>query len=255
MELKLIHPMRYPRDVPFASSQAMQTDDDRVTQPALSVISPKRSLPGSRAIVGGLLVAVAFVGTYAAATGLTGSDTRSVLVVTRDLPTGARIEASDVRVVQTELGSAVAGGTIASPGVAIGTTLTGPVKSGEILQAGSLTAKAGSATQPEMSFSIPSSRALGNTLSSGETVDVLVSDKGGSNTPARVVVSNVTILKSSAAGNSALGASGDVTITVAVDNRADAAALAGAIDTGQVTLVRTTGLVEATTTVGAADGA
>lgn len=169
-----------------------------------------------------------------------GSNSHNVVVASRDLSPGTQLTASDVRVESAELSSNLVGHTIGQPSVVIGTTVTGPVKAGEILQPGALVDGSAS-TGPEMSFSLPSSRALGGNLQSGETVDVLVTDKTTPAAAATTAVKDVKIIKVGGE-KSALGDSGDLTVTVGLRSRAEASALAAAVDTGNVTLVRTTAL-------------
>src|SRR5688500_7653472 len=62
------------------------------------VIRRRRPLPGNRAVVGGFLVAVAIVGTFATVSSA-GDDHRITLVVARDdLAVGDRITADDLAV-------------------------------------------------------------------------------------------------------------------------------------------------------------
>src|SRR3954464_14532051 len=69
-------------------------------------IRRRRTLPGSRAVVGGLLVAVAAVGTYAMATGAGGDAGTAYLAAARDLPAGHRIERGDLGTVDADLPAA-----------------------------------------------------------------------------------------------------------------------------------------------------
>ncbi len=208
-------------------------------------ITRRKALPNNRAIAGGLLIALAAVGTFAAASGLTSTPTAKYVVASHDLAPGTRITSADLTTVELEQSPALSAHSITKPDILIGTTLLGPLKAGELFQVGSLVntpAGANGVALPEVSFSLPSSRSLGGVIRPGESVDILVSDKSASTNAARTAVAGAKVVRVEKAGSSVIGSSGDVTITVSVNSRESAAAIASAVDTGQVTLVRTTGV-------------
>lgn len=214
--------------------------DDATAVVGRTVRSGRQGLPGSRAIVGALLVSVAAVGTFATASGATARDSTSVVVAAHDLPVGTRLTSNDLRVLDVEIDRRVADHTVRDPSSLIGRTLLGPIRSGELLQTGSVATKTSSGERPELSFQLPAARALGGDLRSGETVDVLVTNKS-TGTGASVAVHDAQVVRVERS-SSGLGNSADVTIVIAVADREEAGALAAAIDNGQVTLVRTTGI-------------
>ena len=67
------------------------------------VIEQRRGLPGSRAVVGGLLMAVAAIGVFAAYTDATSGSGAQVVVAVRDLRVGHVIDQADLRAVAAEL--------------------------------------------------------------------------------------------------------------------------------------------------------
>jgi len=62
-------------------------------------IRRRRSLPGSRAVVGGLLVAAAAVGAFGTYAAASDGPSDSVVVLTRDVGPGERLDAEDLAVV------------------------------------------------------------------------------------------------------------------------------------------------------------
>ncbi len=197
-------------------------------------------VPGPRAIIGGLLVAVAAIGTYAATTGAVGSDDRSVLIAARDLPAGTKLGVGDVRVITASINSATARNLASSPKQVEGSTLLAGLKAGEFLQGGNVASK--SIASPELSFAVPRARAVAGDLRSGETVDVIATDKGGDSRSARTAVAGAKVMKIDKGSGNSIGGGGDVIVTVSVSDRIQASTLAAAVDGGQITLVRTTGL-------------
>lgn len=224
------------------SSAAILRNGDSAASPNLRVLTPRWSLPGSRSIVGGVLVAVAVLGTYAAATQTGKDDTHSVVIAARDIAPGTRLQATDFRVVKMELSPSLSDHVLQSPSKLAGATVLGPLTSGDVIQP-SLIATAQSTTPYfEVSFSLPASRALDGVLRSGETVDILVTDKANPAAIARSAASDVRVLRTQDSSGGGIGKSADITLTVGVNSRSDAAAVAAAVDQGDVTLVRTTGL-------------
>src|SRR5438132_1082243 len=58
----------------------------------------RRALPSGRAVAGGLLVALALIGIYAAYTGATAPPRRSYVVAAHDIAVGSRLEPKDLTV-------------------------------------------------------------------------------------------------------------------------------------------------------------
>ncbi len=195
-------------------------------------------LPGRRAVVGGLLVAMSVLGTFAVANGATSTTPTDVVVASRDLSPGSVLKASDLTTIPVT-GRAF-GGAIVDPAMVVGATVVGPIRQGELLQPGTLVRR-GAPPRREVSFSLPAARALSGDLRPGETVDVLGTDKTGG-TGATTAVAGALVLKVDRSGTAALGSHGDVTVSVAVRDAGDATALVSAVDSGHITLVRTTGI-------------
>jgi Flp pilus assembly protein CpaB len=212
---------------------------DRADRPA-RIIAHKLPLPGTRAVLGGLLVGIAALGAFVTASGGMGGDSRGYLVATHDLAPGSRLTSNDLRIVQAP-SNEPAQHTFRTRSSAEGLTLLGPVKAGELIQSGNVADKRSEPGIPEISFSIPSSRALGGDLRSGESVDVLVTgNANGSSPTTQSAVTGATVLDVDR-GGSGITRGSDVTVVLAVHSDAEAKAVANAIDNGHITLVRTTG--------------
>src|SRR4051794_12766271 len=72
------------------------------------VVSRRRALPNRRAVIGGLLVAIAAVGVFVAARGRDSRTQHRVAVAAHDVAAGATIRAADVDYPTLELSDAVA---------------------------------------------------------------------------------------------------------------------------------------------------
>lgn len=214
------------RDVP-------PTDDGRV-------IRRRRPLPGSRAAVGGFLVAVAVVGTFATVSGAT-DDRRTALVVARDdLAVGDRIEADDVVPARLDVPEFVRARAFRSPSELIGATVLGPVARGELVQASAVRRAGDAPDGPQVSFPLEAARALDGRLRPGEPVDVLVTYGQGEAAATNVVARGARIARVRTPG-SVLADDRTVVVTLAVASAEDAVAVAHAANAGAVTLVRVGG--------------
>ena len=202
-------------------------------------VRPRRGLPGGRAVLGGLLVTVAAVGTFAAYGDATAGPTTSYAVAAADLPAGHRIGPDDVSLRAMDLPSAVADRAFTSPDALAGAVALAPLAEGELVQAGALLPP-GAGTEPaaELSFAVPADRAVNGTLRPGERVDVLATYGTGAAAETVVVVRSALLLGNDE-GQEAIGASTRV-LTVALDDPDDVLALTHATRAGEVTVVRAT---------------
>lgn len=205
------------------------------------IIGRRTTLPNRRAIAGGLLVALAVLGTFALSASASADGRRPYVIAARDLSAGHVVGADDVALVRLSLDGSVAQSGFTGEEAVVGATLVGPIRSGELVQAGSVSTRREATGLPQISFAIPAARALGGDLKSGETIDVLFMAKNSDAGFAEVAVSDATVAK--VAGNSgSVGRNGEVTVTLTLRNRTEAAALVAALNSGTVTLGRTTGV-------------
>lgn len=199
----------------------------------------RRSLPGSRAVLGGLLVAVAAVGTFAASSRSAAGPRQSYVVTTHAMAAGARLQASDLKVVAMDLGSELRAHAFENRQVLLGATLIAPLGAGELVQASAVVARKGDAAGRELSFTLERGRVSPG-VKEGERADLLATHGTGNDAFTAVVVRQALIVAIDRP-RSASGDAGPSTVTVAVDEPADALALAHAVQLGKVTLVRATG--------------
>ena len=102
-----------------------------VARPA---VRRRRSLPGRRAVVGGLLVAVAVVGTFAASSRAERTPADRVLVVRRPVTAGQHLKADDVRVEAATLPDDVVAGSLREPADLTDAVALVALDAGEIVQ-------------------------------------------------------------------------------------------------------------------------
>jgi hypothetical protein len=194
-------------------------------------------LPTGRAVVGGLLVALAAVGTFAAATG-GGDGRRPVVVAARDLAPGAVVGPGDLTTARYALPDGTS--AFADPASLVGAVLVGPLEAGDLVQRADVVAAHAEAGGAEVSVSVPEARALGGAIARGERVDVVATTGTGADACTARVATGALVVRVEG-GADALGAVDAVVLHLAVPSAADALALAHAAQAGELTVVRTTG--------------
>src|SRR5262245_58678331 len=100
-----------------------------------------RSVPGGRAVRGGLLVAASVGRLYYASTRSSAGPTESWVVARHALPSGARLSAEDLTRVTMDLAPTVAARAFHHPSELVGATLIAPVAAGDLIQATVVVAK------------------------------------------------------------------------------------------------------------------
>ena len=199
----------------------------------------RRGLPGSRAVVGGLLVAVGAVGLFAAASSSGDGPAHSYVVARHDLPAGTRLQASDLELAPMELTPAVRSRAFDSAQPLLGATLIAPLGPGELVQASAVVARKADTASRELSFTLERGR-IGTGIKQGERADLLATYGTGNDAQTLVVVRQALLVAIERPRTSS-GDAGPATVTVAVDDPADAIALGHAIQLSKITLVRATG--------------
>ena len=227
------------------------------------VITTRRGLPTGRSVLGGLLVALAALGTYVAATGGGDGPTTRFAVATHDLAPGTTLGPADVRLVALELPTEQATGTFSDTGSLLGGALRGPVQSGSLLtdalverqrsglaradEAGGRSSEGsgdessdGSAPYREVSVALPAAKALDGSLRPGDRVDVVATDGDAS----FVLVDRALVVASSGADRGSALGGGDVRVTLALPDATAAMAVAHGATAAELTLVRSTRAVD-----------
>jgi hypothetical protein len=202
------------------------------------VVRRRAGLPGSRAVVGGLLVAVAAVGLYAASSQAGGDPRHSYVVARHALAAGARLQPGDLTLAAMDLSPATRSRAFDDRAALVGATLVAPLAEGELLQASTVVPGRGSPGSRELSFTVDRGH-LTPALKEGERADVLATYGTGNDAFTTVVVRQALLVGLQSTRSS--DESGPVTVTVSLDDPADTLALAHATQLAKVTLVRATG--------------
>ncbi len=200
------------------------------------VIGRHAALPGGRAALGGLLIAIAAVGVFVAYEGASDGPQHAVVVARRDIPVGAVIEAADLRIVRADLPADTRAGTYASLGALVGHVALGPIGQGEIIQAAVITADPSTAIGHEVALTLPRDQIAVGHLQRGDAVDVFVTTDDRTSS----VVRGAKVVLIGTDRDRSLTSSREMTIVVAVPSGDLVVALVHALRTGDVTVVRST---------------
>lgn len=192
-------------------------------------------LPSGRAVVGGLLMALAAVGTFLAYADATADESIQVLVAARDLAPGQTIQATDVELVPVEVPGGVRG-LFGAVDAAVGRQASAPVRAGEFLLASATVVPLQGAETLEVAVSVPASRAVGR-LRAGERVDVFST---WSSELTQLIAVDARVLEVRGSSSDALGASDTVVVRLAVADFDQVEALVHAQAAGDITMVRAT---------------
>jgi hypothetical protein len=210
-----------------------------------------RTLPGGRAVVGGLLVAAAAVGVFAAYLNATAEPTTRYLVARADIEPGTRIVSLDAvaelfesRAIELDPDLAASAVRLEAAELLLGRLVLSPLEPGQLLAPGNLAVDGGVADAHKLSFAIERSAALAGDLRVGERLDVLATYGSGDGAYTAFVVRGVPLVARSgdggAGGLGSGGGGGPLTLTVAVTSPEDVQALAHAVATADVVVTRST---------------
>lgn len=199
----------------------------------------RRALPTGRAAAGGLLIGLAVLGVLTAWMAADRGPATQFAVVTHDVRAGERIDPGDVELRAMELPPELTTRAFVDLTELEGATTLTPLAAGELVQASAVIDLGDTSPGRELSFPIESDLALAGTLRPGERVDVLATIGSGGDARTEIVAARVPVIDVAGGGDD-LG-TGLTVVTVGVRSDEEAIALAHAIRSGELVLVRATG--------------
>ena len=220
------------------------------SDPGGRTIRPRRSLPGSRAVVGALLVVLAAVGTFGAYLMATATPATSWFLADRPYELGHVIteadlaggESAGVRTVAIALPEELAARAYPAEAASLqrllGQVVVAPIAPGDLLLASQFADVAAAGDGVVLAMSLPADRALAGRVGAGEQVGLVATfpDVGARGGETRVVARQVTVVAATAVGEGLNG--GRVTLTVEVADVETAQAVQHAVDVAQVAVLR-----------------
>lgn len=199
-------------------------------------IDRRTGLPGSRAVVGALLMALAAVGVYLAHAEATRAPTTTYAVAATELRPGATLGAADLELAVLDLPEQVAARAFVSVDELIGRVALGPIGAGEVIQAGALSATTHAEPAHEVALVLPRAHVAVGRLQQGDRIDVFATDAEETTT----IVRGALVVAAPGAAGGAIGQVREVELVVAVPSGDAVAAVVHALRTSEVTVVRST---------------
>lgn len=200
----------------------------------------RRSLPSSRAVVGGFLVAAAALGTFGALAASDAGPGTSYVVLTGDVDAGDRLSGDDLALVPVELPAAQRSTVLTDLSVAAGAVAVGPLAEGQLLAASDVVKLDGVEGRAQLSIPVEPARANNGELRRGELVDVIATTSAAGSAATETVASDAVVVRVHG-GDRSLGSSNSVAITLSVPAE-DLEVLADAAASATISIARVSGL-------------
>lgn len=204
-------------------------------------IGPRKGLPGTRSVVGGLLVAVAALGTWLVAIGAGAEEGTRYAIASRAVGPGERLTNADIGWAQLDLPDTQRAQAFSDARELDGAVALGPLAPGELLQAGAIGPAAGAPDEREVSFAVDADWAVAGRLQSGDRIDVFATASSGEDADSTRVLASATIRRIDDTASDGFGDGNRQIITVGVGAGDDVAALITAARNGDLTVLRATG--------------
>jgi len=193
-------------------------------------------VPGARAVLGGVLVALSGLATFVMWARANGTPEHAYAVAADTLEPGDPVGPDAVRWVRMDLPGGVAGAAFDDGAGLEGRVALAPIAEGELIQAASLSDQGGHDPTAELSIALARERAVNGRLRPGDLVDVYATPRDEST---KQVATGIRVLDVSEAGGTFDGG-GDLTVTLGVSAAEEQLAIVDAAADGTVTLIRTT---------------
>lgn len=210
-------------------------------EPEQLVIRPRRGLPGSRSVVGGLLVAAAGLLTWWAAVGDGDPPPQKYLVAARPIGPGERITEEHLAFMPVDLGPDLRRSAFSSPDSLVDATAAGPIGAGELIQAGAVTPAESPTSERELTFPVSVTWAAGGHLEPGDRMDLYATYGDGGSSRTRRVLTDVKVRRIETAAGDRFGDSGRQTITIGLERDVPVAMVVNAVQSADLTIARVTG--------------
>lgn len=193
-------------------------------------------------MVGGLLVAVAAVGTFAAVSGAGRGPSTRYYVAARDIDPGSTLGTEDLEAVAIEIPDRLEGRVFSDPDALVGAIVVGPLSEGELIQAGGL-ATGTDAEIPTFSVAVAQADANAGELSRGDYVQVLAT-YGTDVSATTVTLSADARVVGLSEDDDSLAAAGQVVVRLQAPSAEERIAIVNASTAGKISLIRVSGAEE-----------
>lgn len=207
--------------------------------PARSARRPA-SRPSRRAIVGGLLVALAAGLTWITVRSADHRPGRAIVVATRSIAPGERIDPSAVRVRSVDIDADLAAHDFDSTAPLVDAVALAPIAAGEAISRSAVLPDPSGEQLRQFSFPVDRERALNGELRAGERVDVMATFGSGGDATTTVLARDALVLRVVEQRTGTLAASGKLVLTLGLRSADQVLEAVHASQIADLTVVRST---------------
>jgi Flp pilus assembly protein CpaB len=198
-------------------------------------------IPRHRAVLGGLLIALAAALAFLAASAGDSTPTRAVVIARRDITPGAQITAADLERRSVPVSDDLASHGFSTTDELVRATALAPVGAGELVQRSAIRTETSPTSGSGFSFAIDREHALDGNLRPGDSVDVLATFGSGLDAETAVLASTVRIAQITTTDATSVAGAGRLVITAEFSDGEQLLDVAHAAQVAALTLVRSNG--------------
>lgn len=196
--------------------------------------------PSRRAIAGGLLVAIAALVAWLAVDAGGHRPGRSIVVATRTISPGERIDASSLEVRTVTIDDALASRAFSSTTQLVDAVAIGPIGEGDAVPRSAVVQDGNGEHLRQFSFPVDRDRSLNGELRAGERVDVMATYGSGSDATTTVIARDALVLRVTDQKSGALGTSTKLILTIGLGSADQVLDAVHAAQVADLTVVRST---------------
>lgn len=230
----------------------MHGRDTTVPDPDLESVRPLRDVPPQRtartasrrptrrAVVGGLLVALAALIAWIAVDAGDRRPGRSIVIATRAIAPGESIDASAVTVRTMSIDASLADHDFSSTSQLVDAVALGPIAEGDAILRSAVLPNPSGERLRQFSFPVDRDRALNGELRSGERIDVMATFGSGTDSTTTVIARDALVLRIADQKSGTLGATGRSILTIGLASADQVLDAVHAAQVADLTVVRST---------------
>lgn len=227
------------RDTSTPRNDAAPVEPERAARTGRTVRRCGRG-PSRRAVLGGFLVALAAVLTWTTVRTAGHRPGRNVVVATRTIAPGERIDAASVTVRSVVMDADLAAHDFSSTAQLVDGVALAPIAEGEAVARSAVLADPSGEKLRQFSFPVDRDRALNGDLRAGERVDVMATFGSGVESTTTVIARDALVLRVAEQRTGSLAASGKLIVTLGLASADQVLDAVHASQVADLTVVRST---------------
>jgi len=227
------------RDTPTPRSEARPVEPDRMVHTRRTGGRRRRG-PSRRAVLGGLLVTLAAVLTWTTIRTAGRTPGRDIVVATRTIAPGERIDAASITVRTVVMDADLATHDFSSVAQVVDGVALAPITEGAAIARSAVLADPSGERVRQFSFPVDRDRALNGDLRAGERVDVMATYGTGVESATTVITREALVLRVSEQRTGSLAASGKLIVTLGMASADQVLDAVHASQVAELTVVRAT---------------